>query len=87
MCKKKGKELNHSNQLLIGLFVLFVLLVVSHDYRGIMANKKQEPFTNTCVHLEVLDGAVLCTEEEIQMKLILQGIIGLGILFTKNLYC
>ena len=59
MCKKKGKELNHSNQLLIGLFVLFVLLVVSHDYRGIMANKKQEPFTNTCVHLEVLDGAVL----------------------------
>jgi hypothetical protein len=32
---------------------------MSHDYRGIMANKKQEPFTNTCVHLEVLDGAVL----------------------------
>ena len=38
--------------------MLFVLLVVSHDYRGIMANKKQEPFTNTCVHLEGLDGAV-----------------------------
>ena len=28
-----------------------------------------------------------CTEEEFQMKLNLHDLIGLGILFTKNLYC
>ena len=59
------------------------VLPVSLDcpfFHILIVSKTVLPYrTNICI-----DG---CTEEEIQMKLILHGLIALEILFTKNLYC
>ena len=77
-----------------GLFINIAASVFSNVY--LSSIDVHRPFGNF-VHIQIFSKTVHpyrtkismdgCTKEEFQMKLILHGPIGLGILLTKNLYC